>query len=182
LPDRGVGTTYDAGVREAREGRPVTLWLLVAVLTVACVVGGLQVAQAHDSRERSARQQERYAAALAAGSRVATAFVNVRHDTAGRDLARIAERATGPLKDRYTEEADELVRALRRDRTVTEGSVVWSGVVRVDATGATVLVATDGTRADRRTKNEPVARDLRLRLQLVPVGDDWLASDIRLVG
>jgi len=43
-------------------------------------------------------------------------------------------------------------------------------------------VATHGTRADRGTKGEPVARDLRLRLQLVPVGDDWLTSDIRLVG
>jgi hypothetical protein len=54
-------------------------------------------------------------------------------------------------------------------------------VVHVDASGATVLVATDGTRADRRTKDEPVDRDLRLRLQLVPVGDDWLTSDIRQV-
>ncbi len=169
-------------MREAREGPPVALWLLVAVLAVACVVGGVQVAQARDSRERSATRQERYAAALAAGGEVATAFVNIRHDTAGKDLARIAEQATGPLKDRYTDDADELVKALRRDRTVTEGSVVWSGVVRVDATGATVLVATHGTRADRRTKGEPVARDLRLRLQLVPVGDDWLATDIRLVG
>jgi Mce-associated membrane protein len=176
-----VSTTYDAGVREAREGPSVVSWVLVVVLAVACVVGGVQVAQARDSRERDVAQQERYAAALAAAEDVATAFVNIRHDSAERDLARIAALATGPLEERYTDDADRFVKALRRDRTVTQGAVVWTGVVRVDATQATVLVATKGTRADRRTKGEPVTRDLRLRLQLVHVGADWLASEIRLV-
>ena len=71
--------------------------------------------------------------------------------------------------------------SLRRNRTVTTGEVVWAGVVRVDASGATILVATDGTRADRRTKDEPVDRDLRLRLRLVSVDDVWLTSEIGLV-
>ena len=158
------------------------LWVLVVVLALGCVVGGVQVAQARDSRERRETQQGRYAAALAAARDEATAFVNVRHDTAEEDLARIADGATGPLKERYVEDVDRFLRALRRDRTVTAGSVVWAGVVRVDASAAVVLVATDGTRADRGTKGEPVDRDLRLRLQLVPVGDDWLTSEIRLVG
>jgi Mce-associated membrane protein len=158
------------------------LWTIAVVLAVACVIGGVQVAQARESREHSATQQERYAAALAAAQGVATAFVNVSHDTAEEDLAAIAAVATGPLKDRYTQDADRFARALRRDRTVTEGSVVWTGVVRVDGSAAVVLVATDGTRADRRTRDEPVDRDLRLRIELVPVGGDWLATDIRLVG
>ena len=166
-----------------REGRGATaaLWVLVAVLAAACAVGGVQAAQAHDSRARSATQHARYADALAAASTEAAAFVNVRHDTAERDLARIAAGATGPLKDGYTQDSERLVRALRRDRTVTEGSVVWAGVVRVDAAGAIVLVATSGTRAGRRTDGKPVARDLRLRLSLVPVGDAWLVSDIEQV-
>ena len=89
------------------------------------------------------------------------------HETAEDDLARIAAGATGPLKDRYTEDVRRIVRSLRRDRTATAGEVVWAGVVRVDDANATVLVATDGTRADRRTQDEPEARDLRLRLHLV---------------
>jgi Mce-associated membrane protein len=182
LPDGSVANTYDAGVREAGEGRPVALWALVSVLVLACVVGGVQVAHAHDSRERAAERQQRYADALAAARTEATAFVNVRHDTAEEDLGRIAAGATGPLKDRYVEDADRFVAALRRDKTVTTGSVVWAGVVRVDATGATVLVATTGTRADRTTSGEEVSRDLRLRLELVPVDGDWLTSDIRPVG
>jgi len=168
-------------VREGREGSSVALWLLVVVLAGACALGGVQVAQARDSRERSATQQARYADALAAARTAATAFVNVRYDTAEADLARIARGATGALKERYTSSVDTFLRALRRNRTITEGTVVWVGVVRVDASGATVLVATEGTSADRRTKDKPVDRDLRLRLQLVPDGDEWLASDIRQV-
>ena len=60
---------------------------------------------------------------------------------------------------------------------VTEGEVLWSGVVRVDPSGATVLVATNGTRSDRRTAG-PVDRDLRLRIRLEPVDGTWLTSQI----
>ncbi len=170
-------------MREAREG-PTTwgtlvLWLVVGLLAVACAVGGLQVARVHDARSRDADQYARYAEALAAANAEADAFVNVDHATAEADLARIAAGATGPLKDRYTS-VDRIVRRLQRERTVTEGEVLWSGVVRVDASGATVLVATTGTRTDRRI-DEPVPRDLRLRLQLVPGEGQWLTSEIEQV-
>ena len=64
-------------MKEAREGPQVTLWVLVAVLAIACAVGGVQVAHAHDTRARDAAQQARYAATLAAATEEATAFVNV---------------------------------------------------------------------------------------------------------
>jgi Mce-associated membrane protein len=153
------------------------LWVLVGILAVACAVGGVQVAQARDARARDATQHARYAAAMAAASQEATAFVNVDHQTAEEDLARIAAGATGPLRERYTDDVERIVRSLRRDRLVTDGEVLWTGVVRVDATSTTVLVATTGTRSDRRTE-EPVTRDLRLRLQLVPVDGEWLTSEI----
>jgi Mce-associated membrane protein len=174
------GPSYDAEVREAREGPTVALWLLVGFLAVACAVGGMQVAQARDGRAGDAAQHARYAEAMAAASEEATAFVNVDHETAEEDLARIAAGATGPLEERYTQDADRIARSLRRDRLVTEGEVLWVGTVRVDAGSATVLVATTGTRSDRRTK-EPVARDLRLRLRLVPVDGEWLTSEIEPV-
>jgi Mce-associated membrane protein len=169
-------------VREAREGPTAgpTLWLLVGILAVACAAGGLQVWQARDARARDAQQHARYAEALAAATDEATAFVNVNHKTAEEDLARIAAGATGAFKDRYTRDADDLARTLGRDRTVTAGEVVWAGVVRVDATSAVVLVATDGTRADRRT-TDPLERDLRLRLRLEPVDGRWLTADIEQV-
>ena len=168
-------------MREAREGLSVALWVVVGVLAVACAAGGMQVAQAHDARAREAVQHARYDAALDAATAEVVAFANVSHETAEADLARIAAGATGPLRDRYTADVRRFVTSLRRNRTVTTGEVVWAGVVRVDASSATVLVATDGTRADRRTKDGPVDRDLRLRLRLVPVDDVWLTSEIGLV-
>jgi hypothetical protein len=60
---------------------------------------------------------------------------------------------------------------------VTEGEVLWTGVVTVDATRATVLVATTGRRTDRRTDG-PVARDLRLTIRLEHVDGVWLTSQI----
>jgi Mce-associated membrane protein len=153
--------------------------VLCGLLAVVCVVGAVQVAQARDTRAQAATHQMRYAAVLDAASLESTAFVNVSHDSARADLARIAAGATGPLKDRYTSSADRFVRALRRDRTVTEGSVEWSAVVSLEETRATVIVATTGTRADRRTKGEAVSRNLRLRLELVLQDGHWLTSDIR---
>ena len=75
------------------------------------------MAQAHDARARDAAQHARYDATLDAATAEATAFVNVSHETAEADLARIAAGATGPLKDRYTEDVSRIVRSLRRDRT-----------------------------------------------------------------
>jgi Mce-associated membrane protein len=156
------------------------VWVLVGILAVGCAVGGVQVSQARDARARDDAQHARYAAAMEAAADEADAFVNLDHATAEADLARIAAGATGPLKERYTEDADRIARSVRRDRLVTEGEVLWTGVVRVDATSATVLVATTGTRTDRRTE-EPAARDLRLRLRLVPVDGVWLTSEIEPV-
>lgn len=164
-------------MREAREGPPVALWVVAGLLALACAVGGMQVARVHDDRAAEDVQHARYAAALAAATQQATAYVNIDHTSAEEDLARIASGATGSLKERYTEDADRIVRSLRRDRVVTEGEVLWSGVVRVDPSGATVLVATTGTRTDRRTDG-PVDRDLRLSIRLERVGDAWLTSQI----
>jgi Mce-associated membrane protein len=164
-------------VREAREGPPVALWVIAGLLALVCAVGGIQVARVHDARAGEDARHERYAAALAAAEEEATAYVNIDHSSAEEDLARIASRATGPLKERYTEDADRIVRSLRRDQVVTEGAVLWTGVVRVDQSGATVLVATTGTRTDRRTDG-PVDRNLRLSIRLERVGDAWLTSQI----
>lgn len=181
LPGPSPDSAYDADVRVAREGPTVALWALVAVLVVVCAVAGMQVAEAADSRARKEEQQARYAEVLAAAQTEAEAFVNVRHDTAEEDLARIAAGAAGQLKARYTDDADRIVRTLRRERTVTSGTVLWTGVVRVDADAATVLVATTGSRKDRSTQGKEVARNLRLQLSLVPVDGEWLASEIELV-
>ena len=55
-----------------------------------------------------------------------------------------------------------------------EGEVLWAGVVDVDQDSATVIAATSGTVANQQTDNQPVARNFRLRLDLVLEDGQWL--------
>jgi Mce-associated membrane protein len=63
-----------------------------------------------------------------------------------------------------------------------EGEVLWAGVVDVDEDSATVIAATSGTVANRQTNNQPVARNFRLRLDLVREDGRWLTNDLQFVG
>jgi Mce-associated membrane protein len=62
------------------------------------------------------------------------------------------------------------------------GRVIWSGVVDIDATHATVIAATSGTVSNTRTGGRPVDRHFRLRLELVNEGGRWLTSNLQFVG
>ena len=45
-----------------------------------------------------------------------------------------------------------------------------------------MIAATSGTVANRQTNNQPVARNFRLRLDLVREGGRWLTNDLQFVG
>ena len=189
MPRRARALTYDSHVREAREGPPAVhttghttwLWLLVGILAVVCAVGGMQVAQTRDARARDAAQHARYAEAMAAASDEATAFVNVDHETAEEDLARIAAGATGPLKVRYTEDVGRIVRGLRRDGLVTEGEVLWTGVVRVDAVRRHGPGGDDGHPVRPADEGTCPPASCGCVCSLVPVDGEWLTSEIEQV-
>ena len=72
MPRTAGATTYDAQVREATDGRPVALWVIVGLLALACAVGGVQVARVHDVRSDEDAQHTRYADAMAAAAEAAT--------------------------------------------------------------------------------------------------------------
>ena len=118
---------------------------------------------------------------MAAARSEAEAAVNVRHDDDGESIDRLADGATGDLREQYTTGRDAVLADLARDRTVSEGTVSAVGVVSVDRDSAVVVVATDGTVATRRTDDEPVARATRLRLELVLEDGRWLTSGLRVV-
>jgi Mce-associated membrane protein len=62
-----------------------------------------------------------------------------------------------------------------------DGHVDWAGVVDLAGDHATVIAATTGTVANRRTDGEAVAREFRLRLDLVHADGAWLTSDLEFV-
>lgn len=163
-------------------GAGLDLALLVVALLLAAGValGWLLVRDDADRRAADEAEQEQYAAVLAAARQEAEALANVRHDDGGASLEAVAAGATGDLLERYSDR-DTVLARLARDRTVASGSVVEVGVVTLQGSGATALAAVDGTVASRATDDEPVARDTRLRLDLIREDDRWLVSDVEVV-
>lgn len=158
-----------------------SLLSLLAVLTVAVVVGGVLVWQARADRAVAETSQQRYGEVMVAATAEAEAFVNVRYDDAEASLDRVAEGATGDFREQYTSSRDRIIREIRKNRSVLEGEVRYTGVVDVSGDRATVLAVTSGTVASRQTDNQPVERDFRLRLELVREDGRWLTSDLEVV-
>ncbi len=161
-------------------GLDLALLVVALLLAVSVALGWLLVRDDADRRAADAAEQEQYAAVMAAARREADALANVRHDDGGTSLERVAAGATGDLLERYADREAVLER-LARDRTVAAGSVVEVGVVTLRGDEATALAAVDGTVASRATDDEPVARDTRLRLDLVLEDDGWLVADVEVV-
>lgn len=162
-------------------GAKGALMTLVAVLFAASVVGGILAWQAREDRAAAATEQERYGEVLAAARAESEAFINIRYDDAQASIDRVAEGATGEFRDQYTSSSERVVEVLQKNESVMEGEVLYAGVVDVDGDSATVLTATAGTVANKQSDNQPVERDLRLRLELVHEDGRWLTSALEVV-
>ena len=158
------------------------LTLLVVVLAVAAAYGAALSWQTHGARADAATRQDRYGQAMRAAGTEVTAFVNMRHDRAQESVDAVAAGATGDFRAHYVSSADQVIRAMKRSRSTMTGHVVWSGVSDLSPTQATVIVATSGTVANRRTGGRQEAREFRFQVSLLRVGGRWLTSDLQFVG
>jgi Mce-associated membrane protein len=162
--------------------RTIALYVVTVLLACLCVVGGVMAWRTHDSRERAQAEQERYGDVLAAATDEANAFVNIRYDDLESSVERVTDGATGSFKKQYSKLQEGVLDVLKREKSVMEGKVLWAGVVDVDQDSATVIVATSGTVANQQSNNQPVARNFRLRLDLVLENGRWLTNDLQFVG
>ena len=160
----------------------IVLYVVTVLLACLCIVGGVLVWRTHQADERAQAEQERYGDVLAAATEEAEAFVNIRYDDLEASTGRVTDGATGGFKKQYSKLQDGVLQLLRQEKSVMEGKVVWAGVVDVDQDSATVIAATSGTVANRQSNNQPVARNFRLRLDLVREGGRWLTNDLQFVG
>ncbi|MGZ4446732.1 MAG: hypothetical protein ACXVW4_06305 [Nocardioides sp.] len=169
----------------SRPGHPtlnVVLYAVALVLACASVVGGVLVYQAHAQASDDAVVQDRYGAVLAAARTEAEAFINIDYQDAQSSIDKVASGATGSFRKQYATSTKGVIQVLQQNRSVMDGHVVWAGVVAVDQNSATVIAATSGTVANVQTKNQPVARNFRLKLDLVRSGGRWLTSNLEFVG
>jgi Mce-associated membrane protein len=160
----------------------VALYVVTVLLACLCVVGGVLAWRTHQADERTQAEQERYGEVLAAASEEAEAFINIKYEDAQDSIDRVAAGATGDFKKQYSRSTKGVLQVLKQEKSSMEGEVLWAGVVDVDQDSATVIAATSGTVANRQTNNQPVARNFRLRLDLVREGGRWLTNDLQFVG
>lgn len=158
------------------------LYALALVLACAAVVGGVLVYRTHDTSVTDSAEQERYAAVMAAARAEAEAFINIRYDDAQASIDKVAAGATGSFRKQYATSTKGVIQVLQQNKSVMDGSVLWAGVVAVDQDSATVIAATSGTVANVQTGNKPVARNFRLKLDLVYEDGHWLTSNLEFVG
>lgn len=181
----GDGSVTGEDPRPAGDGRRMlnsVFFLVVVVLLSLGAVGAVLVWQTQQERAEARDQQERYGDVLAAASAQAEAFVNIDYRSAEESFAEVADGATGNFKDQYDTSQESVTQVLVDNESVMTGDVLWAGVSALDRDSATVLVATSGTVSNTETKNQPVARNFRLQLELERVGDRWLTADLVFVG
>ncbi|WP_141013484.1 hypothetical protein [Nocardioides sambongensis] len=143
--------------------------------------GEIALSGVTELEEASVEDQERDAAVLDAATKMATSFINLRHDDADAAVEAVTSQSTGDFRKQYEKSAKGLVEVAQRAESVMEGEVLWAGLVSADDDSATVLAATTGTVANKTTDFKKQARNYRLQLELVREGDRWLVRDLQFV-
>jgi len=175
----------DAGGTGDRVRRPrLTIVLYAVALLLGCgvVFGGVLVQQEHQDRQRASAEQARYGDVLNAARKEIEAFVNIDYTNAQQSIDAVAAGATGDFAKQYDTSTKDVVKILTRAKSVMEGKVLWAGMVDSDSDSASVIVATTGTVANTSTGNKPVARQFRIKVDLVHRDDAWKTSNVEFVG
>lgn len=166
----------------SRRGLHIGLYVGALLLSCAVVFGGVLVQQEHQDRQRAAAEQARYGDVLDAARTEIEAFVNIDYTKAQESIDAVAAGATGDFAKQYDTSTKDVVKILTRAKSVMEGTVLWAGVVDADSDSASVIVATTGTVANTSTDDKPVARQFRIKVDLVREGTDWKTSNVEFVG
>ena len=165
-----------------RRGLNIGLFVLALLLACGCVFGGVLVVQEHRDRDRAAVEQERYGDVLTSARSEVEALINIDYRDAKQSIDAVGSGATGDFATQYDSSTDSVLEVLQRNKSVMDGKVLWAGVVDQDADSATVIAATTGTVANVSTKNKPVARSFRVKLDLVNEDGTWKTQNLEFVG
>lgn len=125
--------------------------------------------------------QVREADQIEAATKMVNAFLNIQYENVEANIAAVKSLATGSFLKQYTRASDDLVKLTQRAKATQTGEVVWAGLVAGDNDSATVVLATNGTVANKVTDFEEQARTYRLQLDLDLVDGQWLTSDLQYV-
>jgi Mce-associated membrane protein len=157
---------------------PVALGLVLLVLLAA--VGWLVV----DARDTRARDDARQAA-LQAARQEAVNLTTISYETADADLGRIIAAATGTLKTQFAAQRAQFPAVLKRDKSVSVGTVLAAGVASQTKSTVEALVAVDAAVSNDQTAkagSRPLVKHYRMDMKLVLVSGRWLVSQVAFAG
>lgn len=161
------------------ERRVLLPLLLVLVLLGLLGAGGWFWRDARSARDREDARQ----AALQAARQQAVNLTTISFSTADRDLGRIIAAATGTLKTQFEGQRAQFPAVLRRDKSVSVGTVLAAGVTSQTRTTVEALVAVDASVSTAASeKSGPVVKHYRMDMRLVRVGGRWLVSQVAFAG
>jgi Mce-associated membrane protein len=174
-----------------RVGTNLALYVVVMVAAALLVVAAVRVFQADpgptslpvqgvvELDASSDAEQQRYADIIDAATAEATAMINISYTDVRAAIDKVLAGATGDFKGQYAAATDALTKLFQDNQSVRKGQVLWTGVVAQDPDSATVILATTGTVA---TKKSPAkAENYRIQMQLVSEKGKWLTSDLQFV-
>jgi len=126
-------------------------------------------------------EQVRAADQLEAATKMVNAFLNIQYQNVEANIEAVKALATGQFLKQYNHAAQGLVRLTRKAQATQTGEVVWAGLVSGDEDSADVVLATNGSVANKATDYKLLARTYRLQLHLELVDGQWLTSDFQYV-
>lgn len=126
-------------------------------------------------------EQVRAAAQIESATKMVNAFLNIQYQNVEANIEAVKALATGSFLKQYNHAAKSLVRLTRKAQATQTGEVVWAGLVSGDQDSADVVLATNGSVANKSTDYKLLARSYRLQLHLELVDGQWLTSDFQYV-
>lgn len=132
--------------------------------------------------EAESEEQERLAAVITSARDQVDAFMNIRYDDVQATFDAVLAGATGAFQDQYRSASGDLAAEMRKQRSVQESEVLWTGIVAADPDSATVAAAVSSTVSNKSLGDKPSPRTYRLVLELVLEDDGvWRTRDMQFV-
>jgi Mce-associated membrane protein len=152
------------------------LLLVLLVVLVAGIVG--TVLDRRDAERRDAARQ----AALQAARQQAVNMTTISYETADRDLGRIIAAATGTLRTQFQAQQKTFPDVLRKQKSVSVGTVLAAGVAAQTGGKVEVLVAVDAAVRNATSGSSAVVKHYRMDMTLVRRSGRWLVSEVAFAG
>ena len=154
---------------------PVLLLLVLCALVAGIVLTVLD-------RHAEDRRDERRQAALQAARQQAVNLTTISFETADRDLARIVAAATGTLKTQFQAQQKSFPDVLRREKSVSVGTVLAAGVSADTGDRVEALVAVDAAVRNATSGTTGQVKHYRMDMTLVRRSGRWLVSSVAFAG